>query len=313
MFWNNVKIALRNLRKNKLFAAINIIGLALGMTIYVLGGLIGKYESTHDAFFENSVRTYTLGIIPSPELGISIQKLNTVPSAVGPIVAAELSDVEAVARTIRAEYLVSRGDRGFYETVQFADPELLDVFDFEYIAGRGDALDNPSGIIMTRSAAIKYFGDTDVLGSVVTFDNDFDFVISAVIEDLPQNSHFVSSLVIDGDFGLIAPIKALAALRDFDEAGGWRNLSMGNMTYVMLPESLDGDWLQAQIDSIYERLIPDQGADDRILSYYVDPLTHANLAIWDALGMPVITIIQLLGFLVLIIACVNYTNLATRS
>ena len=61
MFWNNVKIAIRNLRKNKLFAAINISGLALGMTIYVLGGLIGKYESTHDAFFANADRTYTIG------------------------------------------------------------------------------------------------------------------------------------------------------------------------------------------------------------------------------------------------------------
>ena len=76
MFWNNIKIALRNLRKHKVFAAINILGLALGMTIYVLAGLIAKYEDTHDAFFANSHRTYTLGINASPGLNVGIDKLN---------------------------------------------------------------------------------------------------------------------------------------------------------------------------------------------------------------------------------------------
>ena len=61
MFWNNVKVALRNLRKNKLFAAINIFGLAIGLTIYVFGGLIVNYERTHDTFFKNSERIYTIG------------------------------------------------------------------------------------------------------------------------------------------------------------------------------------------------------------------------------------------------------------
>jgi putative ABC transport system permease protein len=63
MFWNNVKIAIRNLRKNKLFAFINIAGLAIGLTIYVFGGLLVRYESTHDAFFERSERTYTVGVL----------------------------------------------------------------------------------------------------------------------------------------------------------------------------------------------------------------------------------------------------------
>ncbi|MDJ0907474.1 MAG: ABC transporter permease, partial [Woeseiaceae bacterium] len=183
MFWNNVKIALRNLRKNKVFAAINILGLALGMTIYVLAGLIAKYEDSHDAFFANSHRTYTLGVIAAPELNVGIDKMNVVQSALGPIVAAELTDVDAVARTIRAEYLVSRDDNGFYETVHFADPALLEIFDFAYIAGDDKALDVPTNLLITESQAIKYFGRTDVLGEVVTFDNEWDFTIGAVIED----------------------------------------------------------------------------------------------------------------------------------
>jgi putative ABC transport system permease protein len=310
MFWNNVRIALRNLRKNKLFAAINIIGLALGMTIYVLAGLIARYEGSHDAFFANSDRTYAIGIHAAPGAGIGIEKILGVQSAMGPIIETELSDVDAVARTVRNEYLVSHGDKSFYETVQFSDPELLQIFDFRYIAGDKKALDVPTNLLITESQAVKYFGDTDVIGETITFDNEYDFTVAAVIEEVPQNSHFTSSMILEGSFGIFAPMQALVTLRDEPLEGNWSNLSMGDMTYVMLPETLDGDWLQAQVDSIFERLVPEE-MRELVASMYVDRLQHANLAIWDAIGMPVITIIQLLGFLVLVIACVNYTNLAT--
>jgi len=310
MFWNNVKIALRNLRKNKLFAFINIAGLALGMTIYVFGGLIAKYESTHDAFFVNSDRTYTVGSHASPSLGAPVDHMNSTYSAVGPIVAAELEDVEAVARTLRFQYLVTRADDGFYENVTFADPALLQIFDFEYIDGDEEALNIPTGMVISETAAIKYFGNTDVVGEVLTLNHEHDFYISAVIEDIPQNSHFSSSVIIQGTPGLIAPIQALGPMRDYDVSGAYDNLSMGNMTYVMLPESLDGAWLENQLAGIYDRHATEK-TRDRITGFYVDPLQDANLAVWDMMGIPVVAVIQLLGFLVLVIACVNYTNLAT--
>ena len=310
MFWNNVKIAIRNLRKNKLFAAINIIGLALGMTIYVLAGLIARYEGTHDAFFANSDRTYVIGINAAPGLNVGFDKILGVQTGLGPIIEAELVDVDAMARTVRNEYLVSHDDKGFYESVHFTDPALLEIFDFHYIAGDSKALDIPTNLLVTESQAIKYFGNTDVIGEVITFDNEHDFTIVAVIEDVPQNSHFTSSMILEGSFGIFAPIQAMVTLRDEPLEGNWNNLSMGDMTYVMLPESLDAAWLQAQLDSIYERLVPED-VHEIVASFYVDPLQKANTAIWDVIGMPAITIIQLLGFLVLLIACVNYTNLAT--
>jgi len=310
MFWTNVKIALRNLRKNKLFAIINIAGLTLGMSIYVLGGLITKYEATHDAFFENSDRTYTIGSYIAPGLNVGIDQLNVAYSAVGPILEAELTDVEAVARTVRREYLVSMGDNSYYETILFSDAELLDIFDFNYIDGSDDALDNPSAVLISETAAIKYFGETNVVGEIITLDNEFDYHVAAVIEDVPQNSHFNSSMIQEGTLTIVASLKALGPMRDYDEAGDWSDLSMGNMTYVMLPETLNGEWLQAQLDSVYERLVPEE-QQESISGFYIDPLQHANLAVWDVLGMPVTTMIQLLSFLVLIIACVNYTNLAT--
>ena len=153
MFWNNVKIALRNLRKNKVFALVNILGLALGLTIYVFGGLLVKYERTHDMFFENSDRIYTIGSIAAPDLNVGVDTFNATFTTVGPIIEAELQDVQLVARTVRSEYLLSVGDKSFYEGLRFADASLLEIFDFDYIHGDSAALQDPSGLLLTVTAS----------------------------------------------------------------------------------------------------------------------------------------------------------------
>ncbi len=157
MFWNNVKIALRNLKKNKGFAAINITGLAIGLTIYVFGGLIVEYELTHDDFFEKYDRIYSIGATAAPELNVGINKFNAVQSAVGPIIEAELSDVEAVARTIAREFLITMGPESFYQSIRFSDSALLQIFELNYLQGDNTALDDPSGLVISESTAIKVF------------------------------------------------------------------------------------------------------------------------------------------------------------
>ena len=310
MFWNYLKIAIRNLRKHKLFAAINILGLALGMTIYVFGFLLVDYEQTHDTFYENSDRTYVIGAVASPLLEVGIDKMNSTFSAVAPVIESQLPDVESVARTIGLEYLIGMGPDSFYQTIWFADEELLRIFDFDYIRGDETALRDPTSILITETAAIKYFGSTDAIGEVITLDNQYDFHVAAVIEDLPLNSHFNSLPIMESVLDVIAPLKALARLRDFDEAGEWDNWSMGNMTYVLLPPALDGEWLQAQMDELYVHHVPEP-SKEIIAGFWVSELKDANLGLWDALGLPVIAVVSLLSFLVLVVACVNYTNLAT--
>jgi len=310
MFWNNVKIALRNIRKNKLFAAINIAGLALGLTVYVFGGLLVNYEKTHDVFFENSSRVFTIGSVAAPGLNVGIDRMNAAWTTLGPIIEAEIQDVEAVARVKIEEYLLTTGAESFYQGIRFADPRFLDIFDFNYLYGDATAIDNPSGLLITESIAIKYFGKTDVIGQPVTFDNEFDFYVAAVIEDVPLNSHLNSTLLIEAPFEIVAPISALQRMRDWDLAGNWQNLSLGNLTYVMLPNTLDGDWLRTQMDSLYERHVPDENKEV-ISDFIVYPLSDVNISIWDTIGMPVVEVISLLSLMVLIIACVNYTNLAT--
>ena len=310
MFWNNVKIAIRNLRRYKLYAAINIGGLALGLTVYVFGGLLISYESTHDLFFKNSERIYTIGSVAAPELNVGVGFLDATQSAVGPIIEAELSDIEAVARTWGQEFLVTMGSESFYQQIRFADPSLLEIFDMQYIHGDSGALDDPTGILISEAAAIKYFGTVDAMGETISLDNEFDFYVSAVIKDVPQNSHFNSLPIGDFTMDIVAPIEALTPMREFDQAGDWNNLSLGNLTYVLLPDTLSEEWLQLQMDGIYGRLVPDE-IKEVIAGFWINPLAHANVALWDSLGMPVIAVIKLLSILVLLVACVNYTNLAT--
>ena len=310
MFWNNVKIALRNLRKNKVFALVNILGLALGLTIYVFGGLLVKYENTHDMFFENAANTYTIGSVAAPDLNVGVERFNATFTTVGPIIEAELQDVQKVARTVPTEFLLSVGDKSFYESVNFSDAALLDIFDFNYIHGDATALQDPSGLVLNESSAIKYFGHTDVINETITFDNEFDFHVTGVIADVPLNSHFSSSVIGESGLNFIAPISGLNRMRDWDLAGNWNNLSIGNLTYVLLPETLGEEWLATQVEGIFDRLVPDE--QKQVLSALtVTPLQRANLAVWDMIGMPVIAVVSLLSFLVLIVACVNYTNLAT--
>jgi len=310
MFWNNIKIAVRNLRKHKGFATINIAGLAIGLTVYIFGGLLVRYEQTHDAFFENVSNIYTIGATASPNLNVGINKFNSTFSAVGPLIDADLPDVEMTARTIASEYLLRVGAESFYQQMYFADPAILRIFDFEYLHGDESALDMPNGIVMSESAAIRYFGQANVVGEVVTLDNEFDYFVSAVIRDVPANSHFNSLPILEASFEVVAPIQALSTMRDFDVAGEWNNLSLGNMTYALLPDNLDAAWLETQLAGIFERHVPDEPRDV-IASLTASPLSRANLAIWDSFGLPMVAIIKLLSFLILIVACVNYTNLAT--
>ena len=310
MFWNNVKVAIRNLRKNKLYATINIFGLAMGMTIFVFAGLVANYERTHDTFFEKSSRTYTIGGFTAPGADFGIDRVNSAWTTIAPIVEAELADVERTARSIINEYLVSIDADGFYQQIRFVDPAFLEIFDLDYIAGDPSVLDDPSAILLTENAAIRYFGRTDVLGEVMTLDNEFDFFVGAVVEDVPLNSHLNSMMIMEAPFEIVMPIKALSKMTGFAEAGDWYNLGMQNMSYVLLPEHLDGDWLQAQMDNMYERIIPDR-AKEILGGFWIVPLHDANTALWDSLGLPIINVIEILGLLVLLVACVNYTNLAT--
>ena len=311
MFSSYIRLALRNLAKNRLYAAINVLGLALGLTIFMSGAIIAKYEENHDHMFSQRDRIYTVGTVFNPAAKIGIKETDGVYSAFGPLMEAEVPELEAVVRTIGREFLVGQGLDSYYQTIRFADPQFTRIFDFNYIEGDASVLEDPSSMIITESAARKLFGHTRVLGETLSLDNSHNLQIAAVIEDVPADSHFNSQIIInDAKLGLIAPLAALNTITGYALEGNWNNLSTGNLTYMLVPPELDQNWLQAQVNRVYEK-----HTSEDIKNFAIElktrPLQLANTLIWDAVGFPMIDTVQLLGMLVLFVACVNYTNLAT--
>lgn len=310
MLKNYLVIAWRQIVKNKLYAAINILGLVVGLAIYLFGTLLVDYELSHDLFFENSERTFTIGSVFSPTADVGIAETDSIYTAFAPFIESEIEDAEAVVRTVRREFLLSVEDDHYYEQIRFVDPGLLKIFDFHYLEGSGSALEDPSGLLLTRRAARKFFGDEPALGKVITLDHEHSLHVTAVIEDLPPNTHLNGSLIQDANFDFIAPLAALNTASDYDLAGNFNNLSMGDVTYLLMPAGTTVAQLQPRLNGIFERHYPDKERKV-VAGVKVRPLVEANSMLWDAIGLPILESVRLLGLLVLIVAIVNYSNLAT--
>ena len=311
MFASYLKTVLRNLAKNKLYAAINILGLAIGLSVFLLSILLTDYETNHDHMFSERDRIYTVGAVFHPSANIGVLETDAVQSAMGPIIKAQIGELEAVARTILREYLVTVGADSFYQDIRFADAEFTKIFDFDYIHGDDRVLNDPSSLLLTESAAMKYFGRTDVIGETLELDHKHSLSVGAVVKDIARDSHFNSGFIESATLEFVAPFTALHRITDYPMEGEWNNLSFGNLTYMLLPESMSAESLQQGIDAIYEEHVSEDRKTEFLSAYKTRSLVEANTSIQDAIGMPLVDTIRILGLLVLIVACVNYTNLAT--
>lgn len=310
MLRNYIKVAIRNIARNKLYAVINIIGLAMGLTLYIFGGLFYDYEYSHDLFFEKSDQIYTVGSnFRSPEEHGG-PTTNVVYTGLTPFIKAELSEIEDVSRTFNRSYLLSTGVDSYYQSVRFSDPNLLDMFEFDYIYGDKTALANSRGAVITETIANKYFEDGNAMGKTISINREFDLIVTAVIRELPLNTHFNSDFTLNRPLEILVPLNMIELLEGRAADENWNELSNGNLTYILLPETLGQNWLQSQMDGIYDRHYPDNRK--RIIeSLTVRTLASVNASIWEEIGIPAIEILRILGISILIIACLNYTNLAT--
>lgn len=312
MLKNYFMIAWRQLAKNKIYSLINILGLVVGLTVYLFGTMLVAYEENHDTFYAHSDRIFTAGTIFSATANIGVAETDGMYTALGPIILAEIDEIEEIARSVRQEFLLSVDDDHYYQEIRFVDPGLLKIFDFDFIEGDARALDDPSGVLLSKSSATKYFGSTSAIGKTMTLDHDVSLHVTAVIEDLPANTHFNSAVVsaMGAKIDVVAPLAALNRATGYDLQGNWDNLSMGDLTYMLLPADVSVEQLQAKIDGVFERHAPER-ALDFITGLRVRPLVEANTALWQATGMPVLDTIAILAFLVLVVSIANYTNLAT--
>ncbi|MBL0183376.1 MAG: ABC transporter permease [Chitinophagaceae bacterium] len=187
MFKNYFRTALRNLRKHKLYSAINIFGLTVGLAACLLIGIYISHELSYDRFNKNADR-----IVRATMEYKQAETVNTVATTgtkVGPQFKRTFPAVEEYVRTFISSSVVKSGDKVFEEPrVLFADDPFFKVFSFHVIKGNAaTALDAPDKIVLTESVAKKYFGDEDAVNKTLTAMGK-EFTVSAICEDVPQNS-----------------------------------------------------------------------------------------------------------------------------
>ena len=303
------KIAVRNILKNKLFTFINIIGLAVGMTAFLLILMFVRYERSYDTYHKNSHSIYRLRYERSSAEGESVKFASCCPPAA--IRIRELyPEVEAIARLFRYRATVIFGDRKFYEErMYFAEPQIFDVFDIEMITG-----DPVTGIrdancaFISERYARKYFGEADPMGKTITVDKQMNFVIKGIFRDFPGNSH------IDIDIMLSWP--DLVTHYGADIEGSWGDT--GFYTYFILnPSATPGDF-EEKLKSLVESDFGEVLRHYRLtLDLKVQPLTdiHLKSAYMQEINVngnyDTIIFLSIIAFFILIIAWVNFINITT--
>lgn len=311
MLNNYLKIILRNIKKNKGYSFINTAGLAIGMACCILIVLYIHFELSFDKYHENADRICLLkrhGIYGGRELTSSS---NNALSA-----GFMKKDLLEVENTVRIGFMpdpaVQYKEKKFYvDRALFADDSFFETF--TYPMTKGDpktALEAPFSVIVTEETAVKYFGDENPIGKSLRFNNKDNFTVTGVIKNVPRNSHLLFDMVCSFQTLYSQHPKGHPFLNDF--------ISNNFRTYILLQKEADPGALEAK----FPEFIKKHGGMRlkffaSSMEYFLMPLTdiHLHTPLSGGRTGPgailYIYIFALIAVIILIIACINFMNLAT--
>lgn len=317
MLKNYFKIALRNLWKNKGFSAINIIGLAVGLSTCLLIMLYVMDELSYDKYNKNADRIYRVdGDI---QFGGNHFILAVAPEPMGPTLQKDFPAVEQYVRFRGyGGLLVKKGNENLQEDkVIYTDSTLFDVFTLPMIAGNAKtALVEPHSVVITETIARKYFNSIDVVGKSFVINDTSNLKITGVIKNIPAQSHFNFDFFIS----LNGSIQSW-------EVNNW--VSNNENTYIVLRKGSDPKVMEAQFDKMIDKYVgpvaqqvfnitmeefKKSGNFDR---YTLTPLTtihlHSNKVaeLGANSNIQYVYIFSAIAIFILLIACVNFMNLST--
>lgn len=240
MLKNYLKVAIRNLWKNKSFSAINIFGLAIGIGTCLLITLYVLDELSFDKFNKNSARIYRANV--DLKFGGAEQKFAV---NCAPLAFTMVKDYPQIENAVRfrnyGPSVVKKGNQNIQEqNIIYTDSTIFDVFTIPMLAGnQKKALTEPNSVVISESIAKKYFGKTNALGKQLLFDNKKLYAVTGVIKDIPENSHFHYDFFISlaGD--------------PYSREDNW--LSFNFNTYLLLRQGTDPKVIQAKFDEILKK------------------------------------------------------------
>ncbi len=185
-------IALRSFRRNPFTASVNIFALALGLTAFVTTYAVVNYWDRGERHFANAERTYVVTAdLEARDGSVRTGPQPTTNRLYAEYLRAEFPEIETLARVqiINAEAGVGTDEKFIRMFVAAAEPEFLDIFDLPFIAGDRNALRQPVSVVLTRDAATRLFGSTDVLGRTIVIGSVLDVTVTGVIDPIREPSH----------------------------------------------------------------------------------------------------------------------------
>jgi len=316
MFKNYLKIAIRNLWKNKGFSAINIIGLASGLAICLLILFYVNNELGYDHYNTKADRIYRVDA--DLQFGGNHFVLASTPDPLGAALKESFPQVEQYVRLRdHGGIMVKKGNQNIEEDkVIYADSTLFSVFTLPMIQGDpSTALVQPNSVVLTESTAKKYFNSTDVVGKTLIIGDTGNYKITGVIKDVPVQSHFHYDFFISM-YGQLSPY----------EINQWTSNNFN--TYVVLKKGANANYLSGQLNDFVMKhvaplfvsmnLTPEKFRQQGdYLHYNLFPLKKIHLysnrtGELEANGnIEYVYIFSLIAFFILLIACVNFMNLST--
>jgi putative ABC transport system permease protein len=300
MLRNYFIIAIRLIRRHKIYSFINVAGLAVSMACALLIIFWVSDELSFDKFNARLDRLYRVTCVGEIYSGFSS------PAPFAPAVASEVPEVAAAARVGRNPRLVFRhGERAFYESDGIStDADLFAMFSFPLVKGdAAAALSGPSGIIISESMARKYFGDEDPIGQTLGCEGRFPLSVGGIMADVPRNSHLRFDYAVSIKFAEAADFWGMA----------WGDFNF--MTYLMTSDRPDEAALAAKLNAVAVAHHCPQVAQKQ-LAFSVQPLKDVYLHPLGPYDIPLGNIVHvrlfaLIAFFIALIAGVNFVNLAT--
>ncbi len=302
MYKNYLKIAFRNLAKNKVLSFINIVGLAVGIACTLVIVLFIQDELSFDKYNNNPERIHRVVKDFVNDDGTKLPDATT-PPALAPLLQSEIPEVEHVVRIFPnwgTKYLVKYQDKNFYEEgVYRADSSIFKVFNFPFVKGNAnDAFKEIKSVVFTETAAKKYFGIDDPIGITVEISPMGPHTVTAVIKDVPANSHFT--------FDFLISTRTIGG--NIDQSWGFYNF----YTYIKLKPNTSIATVEPKIVSLFKKNQP-----ENTNIFYTQPLTDIHLKSnlrWELKPNSDTTYIYVfatIALFLIVIASINYINLVT--
>lgn len=310
MFKNYLLIAFRTLVRDKIYAGINILGLALALACSLVLLLYIRSELSYDQHFEDHERIVRIAYEATTQGQSRVFAISS--RALVPLFSKTYPATADFVRFYSSQFnlLKANGRELYWDDIQFADANIFDVFSHKAVFGElRSSLDDPNSIVISRSMAKAYFGDNNPVGKILIAD-DSNFKVTAVFDDLPDNTHLKYNAIISLQFA--------EQNRATEENFTPRDIfGISDYTYARLSPGVSLSQFQALLDTYREdhlKSISERIAIDN--SFIVQALEDIHYGPSFVRDQPQGNIFYVYGFFmvaifVLLIACINYTNLAT--